>query len=213
MLAALLVGPATLNVLFVGNSLLNGNDLPRTVARMLESDGTGRRVTFRAHFVGHLEDVPRGSNVDRDVAQGPFDVVVLQAAMVSSSMTRTYAQTRGIEMARAARARGARTLLFVEWPRRGIDETEYTMNVYRGVAKASGAEIVPVAHAWNALRKARREPLWTADGNHADPAGSFLAAACVYFRLAGDAQAPGHRPPGIDPDFAKAALATARKFG
>ncbi|RYG23486.1 hypothetical protein EON82_13840 [bacterium] len=212
MLAPLLLAVPTLRMLFVGNSLLNYNDVPKTVARMLESDGTGRQVTYKAHFVGHLEDVPAGSAIDRDVTGGGYDVVVLQAAMVSSSMTRTYRQTRAIAMATGAKAKKSRVLLYVEWPRRGINETEYTMNVYRGIAKASGAEILPVAYAWNALNK--RMPnaaLWTGDGNHAVPNGSYLAAACVYYALAGTKSEPSFRPSGVDAAMAKAALAVARE--
>lgn len=75
----------------------------------------------RQYFVPHLEDVPTGSAVDQDVVSGKFNVVILQAAMVSSSMTRTYAQTRGIAMSKGAKERGSRTLLYVEWARKGID--------------------------------------------------------------------------------------------
>jgi hypothetical protein len=212
MLTALLFAAPPLRILFVGNSLLNFNDVPATVARMLESDGSGARVTYKAFFVGHLEDVARASTVDLEVSSGRYDVVVLQAAMVSSSLSRTYAQTRGIAMAQAARRRKARVLLYVEWPRRGIDETEYTMNVYRGIAKASGAEIVPVCYAWNLVhRKAPQAELWTPDGNHATPAGSYVAASCVYFHIAGTRGTPTYRPRGIEAAFAQLALAASRQ--
>ncbi|AIE86116.1 hypothetical protein [Fimbriimonas ginsengisoli] len=212
LLALLLAAPHTLRILFVGNSLLHVNEVPATVANMLQSDGNGTRVAYKNYFVGHLEDVPPGSEIAREVGSGRYDIVVLQSAMVSSSLTRNYAQTRGIAMAKDALAHRARVLLYVEWPRRGVDETEYTMNVYRGIAKASGAEIVPVCYAWNWVhQKAPNAPLWNPDGNHALPSGSFVAAACLYSFIAGIKATPTYRPAGVDSTFASLALLAGRR--
>lgn len=203
----------TLQILFVGNSLLNYNELPTTVVKMLGSDGSKRTVVDRQYFVPHLENVPAGDRVDRDVVSGKFDVVVLQAAMVSSSRTRTYAQTRGIAMATGAKERGSRTLLYVEWARKGIDETEYTLNVYRGIAKASGAELLPVGSAWQAVHaKSPGFALWAEDGNHAKPLGSYLAACCVYFRIAGVKGTPTYVPAGLVKAEAQSVLEQCRAF-
>jgi hypothetical protein len=186
------------NVLFVGNSLLMFNDVPQMVTNMLNSDGAGRNVKFTSYFVEHLEDVAPGTRVDQEVSSGKYDVVVLQSAMVSSSLSRTYSQERGIAMATAAKTKGARVLLYVEWPRRGIDETNYTMNVYRGIAKEADTEIIPVCYAWNSvLAKSPKAPMYSDDGNHALVTGSFLAACCVYFQLAGTDRMPSWRPPNV----------------
>ena len=211
MLAPLLLlgGVKPLTLLFVGNSLLNFNNVPATVAKLLETDGSGRKVTFQSHFVGHLEDVRPGSDAERDITSGRFDVVVLQGAMVSTSHRFTYPQDQGIALAKAAKANGARVLLYAEWPRRGIDETEYTLGIYRGIAKSAAVEIVPVGRAWDAVRKGDpRTELWQPDGNHATKSGSFVAAGAVYWRLA-DGQ-PTYRPAGVEPGFAARALKQAR---
>ena len=212
MLSLILAASAsTCRIVFVGNSLLNNNDVPGTIAKLLESDGSGRKVVHQANFVPHLENVPVGSPVARAVADPRLDFVVLQSAMVSSSRTRKYPQTRGIALAKAAKRQGSRVILYVEWPRRGEDETEYTLDVYRRIAKASGAEILPVAYAWNhVLRTQPNAPLWVADGNHATPEGSFIAAACVYFRIAGTSRAPIYRPTVVSAAFANRALTAAR---
>lgn len=212
MLAALmLITAKPVRMLFVGNSLLNVNDVPEMVVHLLETDGVPRQVTYKKYFVPHLEDVQPGGEVDTEVASGKYDVVVLQAAMVSSSLSRDYDQTRGIAMAKAAKAKKARVLLYVEWPRRGIDETNYTMNVYRGIAKAADSEIVPVCYAWNSvLAKAPAAPLWAPDGNHAQVPGSFLAAACVYFHIAGVDRTPTWHPDRMDSNLAGLCLSEAR---
>jgi hypothetical protein len=200
-----------LRILFVGNSLLNNNDVPGAVAAMLKSDGSKREVSYRAFFVPHLEDVVAGGEIDKEIASGRYDVVILQAAMVSSSRTITYSQTRGIAMAKAAKAHGSRVLLYVEWPRRGIDETEYTINVYRGIAKAAGSELLPVCYAWNAVHaKLPHFELWMPDGNHASAGGSFIAAACVYFRISGVGRTPTFKPHSVGGSFAQVALKQCR---
>ncbi len=163
-------------------------------------------------FAPHLEDVANNSEVVGEVGSGRYNVVVLQGAMVSMSMSRTYSQAGGLKLAKLARLKKARVLLYVEWPRRGIDETEYTMNVYRGIARAADCEIVPVCYAWNAvLGKSPSPNLWQADGNRATPDGSFVAAACVYFHIAGVDRVPSWRPGGMDRRFCDLALGEARR--
>lgn len=213
MVIASIATATVLRVLFIGNSLLTFNDVPATVAHMLESDGSGRHVTYTSFFVGHLEDVAANDPIFIEASSGNWDVVVLQAAMVSSSRSRQYPQTRGIVLAQTAKAKEARVLLYAEWPRRGIDETEFTMNVYKGLARdAGGCEIIPVCYAWNAVyARSPSTPIWSADGNHATPNGSYIAAACTYYQIAGRSGTPTFVPNGVDPSFAPLALAEAKR--
>lgn len=207
----LLLASKPMDILFVGNSLLNFNDVPDMVVNMLRSDGIPRQVDFKKYFVGHLEDVPEGQEIDKEVKSGKYEVVVLQAAMVSSSLSRDYPQDRAVAMAKAAKSKGARVMLYVEWPRRGWQETAYTMNVYRGIAREADTEIIPVCYAWNSLlAKAPDAPLWSKDGNHAQVPGSFLAACCTYFQIAGVDRTPTWRPAGVDKSLADLCLKEAR---
>jgi hypothetical protein len=214
MFIAAIATATALRVLFIGNSLLTTNDVPATVAHMLESDGSGRHVTYKSFFIGHLEDVPANDRIFIEASSGNWDVVVLQAAMVSSSLSRQYPQTRGIALAQVAKAKKARVLLYVEWPRRGIDETEFTMNVYKGLARdAGGCEIIPVCYVWNAVHaKSPSTGIWSADGNHATSNGSYIAAACTYYQIAGRNRTPTFVPNGVDPSFASFALAEAKRI-
>ena len=207
----LIAAPKPLNILFIGNSLLMNNDVPVMVTNMLNTDGSGRKVTYNSFFVSHLEDVQPGDAPDKEINSGKYDVVVLQSAMVSSSLTRTYSQARGIAMARAAKAKGARVLLYVEWPRRNINETNYTLNVYRGIAQAADTEIIPVCYAWNSVvAKSNGISLWNPDGNHATMEGSYLAACCTYFHIAGTLRNPKWIPEDVDPAFAKLCVSEAK---
>lgn len=213
MLTALGLLLSPVKILFVGNSLLMVNDVPAMVSHMLQSDGSGRQVLYKSYFVDHLEHVPPGSEVDKAVTSGGYNIVVLQSAMVSSSLTRLYPQPRAIAMAQAAKAQGARVLLYVEWPRRGIDETEFTMNVYKGIAKSTGAEIVPVCYSWNLVRRdAPSIDLYNPDGNHALVAGSYVAAATTYFHIAGTKATPKWWPNTLSAQVAQICLAESRRI-
>ena len=83
----------------------------------------------------------------------------------------------------------------------------------RDIAKASDAELLPVALAWKAVNaKNPGFELWAEDGNHAKPLGSYLAACCVYFRLAGVDATPTYVPSGLTKADALSVLEQCRTF-
>lgn len=186
-----------LRMLFLGNSHTYVNDVPGLVKSLLESDGTGRRVETQLLTGGHLNDMD--TEATRSVIRGGhWDIVVMQGAMVSMSMSRHYSQAGGIDLARVAKASGARVLMYVEWPRRGIDEAKFTYDEYKVVANACGGEMVPVCYAWApALRLRPDLDLWAGDGNHSSPTGAYLAACTFYYYLTSGSN-PRWVAPGLD---------------
>ncbi|HSI73094.1 MAG TPA: hypothetical protein VK934_07935 [Fimbriimonas sp.] len=176
MLACLLVAPvAPLRILFLGNSHTAVNNVPAMVQQLL---GGEKKVATELRTGAYLEDLASDGTIAARVKD--FDVLVLQAAKISSSHKYVYSQVKGTALAKAAVRAGVRTFLFAEWPRRGWDETEFILNVYRGIAKGSGATIVPAGKAWDrALKMDPTLTLWASDGNHADLAGSYLAACTL----------------------------------
>lgn len=206
--------PRTIRILFIGNSLVAVNDVPNMVKSLIESDGSGRRVLTKMFFAPHLNDVAGDRRIQEEVGSGNWDCVVLQGAMVSMSHSYTYPQDGGIYLAKLAVKSGAKTFLYCEWSRRGIDETAYTENVYKGIAKASGATVIPIGRIWDevAFRDGGLD-LLQPDGNHAAPGGSFLAAQAVYVWINSKrAEKPAWRPPGTSLAFANLALNTTLEF-
>lgn len=186
-------------VLMIGNSHTGVNDLPLMVRTILNTDSKWGPVTMVVRSGAFLEDIAARPEVRREVVEGKWDVIVLQAAKVSSSHKYRYSQAGGIELVKAAKASGARTLLFAEWPRKGVKETDFILNVYREIADAAKVEIVPVGKAWDAyLAKRPSGALWAADGNHASPMGSMLAAYSIacWIRKS-DQGLPKMRVPGV----------------
>jgi hypothetical protein len=205
--AAVKVAPAKradVRILFIGNSHTGVNDLYNMVKYLLESDGSGRTVDVAYRFVEHLNDAKNDRQM-LSLIDGDWNTVVLQAAMVSSSLTYSYPQDGGIQLAQEAKKTGKRVVLFVEWPRRGIDESDFTVHEYKKIASASGAEIAAACYATDlALKKRPDLDLWAADGNHSSVAGAYLAACSIYYHLTGSpSRTPSWRPESIPPDLAR----------
>src|SRR5215213_5647366 len=75
-----------LRVLFIGNSLTYSNDLPYIVEAFAEAAGQ-KRIAFRAVVYGgfSLEDHWNQGEARRAIAQGKWDVVVLQQGPSAST--------------------------------------------------------------------------------------------------------------------------------
>ena len=195
------IAPAnSLRILFFGNSHTVNNDVPGMVKALLESSGRFRVMT-ETRVGAFLTDIWE-NKANRDlVLSGKWNVVVLQAAKLSSSHRYNYSHEGGINLANLALKSGANVFLFAEWPRRGWDETGYILSEYGEIAvKAKGTKILPIPQAWDRARKAMPKlELWQPDGNHATSPGSYLAACVIAMGIAGS---PAHfrwGPQGIDP--------------
>lgn len=207
------LAPRPLNILFLGNSHTGSNDIPTLVKSLLESDGTGRRVQTKTMLGGLLRDLANRNDVAQEIRSGRWDVVVLQGAEISSSHRYTYPQDGPIALAKLAKQAKARALLFAEWPRKGWDESEYILDVYRKIAHASGAEIVHVCRSWDVALKTRPNlDLWLSDGNHSTLTGGYMAASAFYYFLSEDPKADASwRPAALDASLAKFLRESAKK--
>ena len=191
--------PQQLHILFIGNSHTERNNLPSMVASLLESDGSHRKVETFSIFIEFLADGYNSEAIKKAIVLPKWDLVVLQAAKASSSHKFTYNNDGAAALARMALNAKSRALFFVEWPRRGWDESEFQMGVYKPIQTASkGSELVPVCYAWDSILK--RDPnfdLWDPDGNHASLTGTFLASYVFYYYIAGENHTPTWVAPGV----------------
>jgi hypothetical protein len=205
LLAIALPAPG-LRILFLGNSHTAMHDIPGMVRQLLETPS--KKVTTKYISCGFLNDLDR-EDVRKVISDGGWDVVVMQAAKVSSSHKYTYSQQGGINLAKLAVAEGAKTLLFVEWPRRGWNESRLQMAVYERIAKKSGAKPVPICFAWDkAIKELPSVEFWAADGNHSALPGAYLAACTLSYYISGNANA--WAPKGVDTRLAQRLRSIAR---
>lgn len=178
--------PAEITVLMMGNSHSSINELPRQLDSLLRA-GLGRSVATAEAPGWMFLDQRLADPASMQLLQSRrWSVVVLQAQKYSTTGRHRYSTREAEELVRRARGQGAWPVLFPEWPRRGVAETARIYDLHAGIAGAAPACVAPVGQAWDLA--AQRLPgvvLHAADGNHATPAGSFLAALMLYTTITG----------------------------
>lgn len=198
------MGPIVLRILFIGNSLTAGHDVPAIVEALARADAGVRIETRAVVFPDHsLEDHWNRPEARAAIAARPWDVVVLQqgpsALPDSQRLLRAY--TRRFD--REIRKAGARTALYMVWPSKArsfdFDGVEAS---YRRAAEDVNGLLLPVGTAWRAAWK--RDPaiaLYGPDGFHPAPPGALLAALVIYQEVTGRSVAGLPSPfSSIDPD-------------
>jgi hypothetical protein len=173
-------------LLFVGNSYTARNDLPRIVAALGGAASPPLDVQTKAITAGgaSLRRHWNGTLARPAIAQRNVDVVVLQeqSTLPIKNPTRYHENVRLFDG--AIRAAGARTALYLTWSRRDAPQTQAKLDeAVEAIAAERAATIVPVGRAWHAALRAYPEiALYTDDGSHPTPAGSYLAG-CVFARV------------------------------
>lgn len=197
-------GPVSADIalLFMGNSHTSVNDVPGMVEAMVRAGLPGRSVA--------AVTAPRSLFLDQHVhdaatlgllRSSTWSYVVLQAQRYSSSGQFTYSTTEAAELVRLSRRQGAVPVMFPEWPRRGIDETQRIFDLHVSIARGEPACVPPIPQAWDlALSRYPTLALHAADGNHSAPAGAFLAALVLYATITGlpPSALPTLGQPGVD---------------
>jgi hypothetical protein len=174
-------------VLFVGNSLTAANDLPATVAALARAAGQPIEADVRAPGGFALEDHWTTTDAQQAIADGHYDVVVLQQGPTSLPESRVNLLEWGRTFAAAIRAAGGRPAFFTVWPESwrasAFDAVIYS---YRAAARDNGALLLPAGLAWrNVLRTHRGIKLYGPDGFHPSRLGTYLAAVTIAAGITG----------------------------
>ena len=206
LLTSLAFGQTTKNVLFVGNSYTNTNNLPQTVARVAAS--MGDEVTFSMNTPGGCTFQQHCTNESMQlIRQGGWDVVVLQEQSQYPSFTDgevaagvfPYAQ----RLVDSVYAHGWCTepMFYMTWGRRdgdsynaqffpplatywGMDSLLYER--YMQMGAMNDASVCPVGRVWRYLRSHHPDiTLYQSDGSHPSTAGTYAAACAFYTMLFG----------------------------
>ena len=186
LLAALqLPAPTELRVLFVGNSLTSGNDVPGLVRRLAEADGRRVRVFSVAENDFGLEEHWKDGRALRQIARGRWDVVVLQQGPSALPQSRVILRDYARRFSEPILKAGARPAMYMVWPSapRAAD-FDRVVESYALAARDIGGILLPVGQAWrNAWARQPQLTLYAADGLHASAEGSWLAALVIYCGL------------------------------
>jgi hypothetical protein len=178
---------ADITVLMMGNSHSAVNDLPAQLQAMLRAGLPGRTVAVTLApgwmFLDERLADPASTALLRSRT---WTAVVLQAQKYSTSGRYTYSTGEAEQWVQMARAVGALPVMFPEWPRRGVDETDRIHDLHVLIAQAQPACVAPIGQAWDLA--AQRHPslaLHDRDGNHSAPAGAYLTALVLYATTTG----------------------------
>ncbi len=201
---------ATLRVLFLGNSLTEGNNVPALVQAMARLQGVELQYLALTPGGYAIEDHWTDGRQDMLVT-GNFDVLILQQGPSTLPESQAHLRQWTITWAAEARRHGTRPALYMVWPvRTQANGFALVSQSYRNAALAADAAVFPAGEAWQAALSANPSlPLYSGDDLHALPAGSFLAAMVIARGLVGldPARVPASLP-GIT--VSAATLATFR---
>jgi hypothetical protein len=197
-----------ITLLFMGNSHTTANDLNGMVAGMVRA-GRPDRTVGAAVAPGQMfldERLHDAASMSLLSSQR-WSFVILQAQKYSTSGQYTYSTTEAEEIIRRARSAGAVPIMFPEWPRRDVLETQRIFDLHVSIAQHEAACVAPIGQAWDlALARHPELTLHASDGNHSAPAGAFLAALVLYATITD--RSPLDLPflPGFPVDAATQAL-------
>jgi len=183
------VAPAAdINVLMMGNSHTTVNRLPQQLEALLRAGLPGKSVAVAV--------APGWMFLDERLADlqslallrsRKWSVVVLQAQKYSTTGMYHYSTAEAGELVREARKAGALPVLFPEWPRHGVPETDTIYDLHVSIARQQPACVAPIGQAWDlAQDRLPALTLHAADGNHSAMAGAHLTALMLYATLTGN---------------------------
>jgi hypothetical protein len=194
---------ADIKVLMIGNSHTLFNNVPARLEAIMRVAHPGKTISVVAAPASLFLD--EHSKYEPTLAllnNQKWNAVILQAQKYSSSGVNSYSITEAITLVGLARKSNALPVLFPEWPRRGIAETDRIFAQHVKIAEQAPACIAPIGQAWDLALQDRPDlSLYADDGNHSAPAGAQLTAFVLYATLSGKlpSSLPDIAPSDISP--------------
>jgi hypothetical protein len=178
----------SLNVLFIGNSFTYRNDMPAIVEALAKATGQRRFVykIIASGGVSLIEHWEQGA-ARKTIAQGGWDVVVLQQGPSALPESRSVLIAYARKFAEEIRQAGAKPALYMVWP--GTDrfnDYDRVSESYRLAAEEIDGMLFPAGEAWRAgWRRDSKAAFYSRDGLHPSILGSYLTALVIYEQLYG----------------------------
>jgi len=175
-----------LRILFIGNSHTYRHDVPATLVRLAGAAEPAAAVTVETRFGEGASLAWHWGNPEtvQVIGRGKWDYVVLQERSGGPIEDRLSMEKHALLLDRRIRDAGARTILYMTWPRRDKPEMQGTIAAaYCGLQARTGALLAPVGFVWARCRSTFPDlDLHDPDGRHANVLGAYLSA-CTFFAL------------------------------
>ena len=219
---------AQTNVLFIGNSYTEVNNLPQMTTNVARS--MGFEMTYSSNTPGGCTFSQHCTNQSMTlIQQGGWDFVVLQEQSQYPSFPQSQVEAEvfpyAAQLVEAVYTASpcAEPMFYMTWGRRdgdqynaqffpvlgtyeGMDSMLYERYVY--MAESNDASVCPVGRVWRSLRENHPElELYQSDGSHPSIAGTYAAAcsfAVMFFH--GDPTTITYIPEGLGEEVAQTIL-------
>jgi hypothetical protein len=176
--------PGTKRVLFIGNSLTYGNDLPAIVQALAQA--RKKHMLYEAVTLGgaSLEDHWNDGRAQRAIARGGWDVVVLQQGPSATEGRPILLEYGGRFVAEMRKVR-AEPAYYMVWPASNrMQDFDGVSESYRMAAEEANGYCFPGGEAWRAAWRLDPDmPLYSGDGFHPTREASYLVALVMFQQL------------------------------
>lgn len=171
-------------VLFIGNSHTYFNDMAHTFEILARKKGINAEAVMISHGRQKLTVHAKEPEVRYNILHGGYDYVVLQDHGHPFYGEQALLEGAG-EIKKFADSVFSKTVLYMTWPAKGhAEDLEQISGGYRSAAEKLGARLAPVGEYWQAAADSFPDAeLYNADGKHASPLGSYLAATVLYYSI------------------------------
>jgi len=170
-----------INMLFIGNSFTQRNNLPGLLAELAAARSLPVKHELICVGGASLRTHWNAGRAAKAIATGGFDYVVLQeqSTLPVKNAERMAENVRLFD--EAIKRAGSKTVLYMTWARQHAPETQQAIaDAYNTIGKELAAIVVPVGLAWQDYLSRHDKPLlYDRDQSHPTLAGSYLAA-CVF---------------------------------
>ena len=176
-----------LRVLFVGNSHIYVNELPKVLTNMARTAKPKVNIkTVDLSKGGYTLEKHLDTGYTLNVIQkGGFDIVILQEQSWRpiSDKKKMHEAIRRLDI--EIKKIKAKTVLFMIWARAHRPKTIKPLSkAYMEIGKELNAEVAPIGLAWQkALQKHPNLSLHDPDKSHPNQRGTYLAACVLYATL------------------------------
>jgi len=171
----------SINLLFIGNSFTQRNNLPGLLAELAAARSLSIKHELMSVRGASLRTHWNAGRAAKAMAARSYDFVVLQeqSTLPVKNADRMAENVRLFD--EAIKRAGSKTVLYMTWARQHTPQAQQAIaDAYNTIGEELGAIVVPVGLAWqNFLSQHDKPVLYDRDQSHPSLAGSYLAA-CVF---------------------------------
>lgn len=175
-------------ILFIGNSLTYSNGMPKIFEKLSEA-ALKQKLTIEVLAEPNfgLQDHWEKKQVVKLLEKKKWDFVIMQQGPSASAEGRKSLSDYGRKFLPVITKSGAKPVFYMVWPSMARqNDFEGVISSYTSAAQETNGLLAPVGCVWRTvLSKKINLKLYSDDGFHPSPAGSYLAAVILVKTLFG----------------------------